>query len=99
MATYLVMGLPFIAAVLALDLLILKTKVITNKRFWIVLALMLIMTAIFDQVLTGLPIVTYNEAKMLGLKIGYAPIEDFMYSFAAVVGLGSLSTYYEQRKS
>lgn len=61
------------------------------------MSVLLLLTAIFDQLLTGLPIVAYNEAKLLGIYIGYAPIEDFLYTIAAVIGISSVSTYYEQR--
>lgn len=99
MFTYVIMGLPFIAAVLILDLVIFKTKVILTKEGWIVMAIMLILTAFFDQILAGLTIVKYDDAKTLGLKLGYAPIEDFMYTFAAVIGLGSLGKHYGKRQS
>lgn len=93
MFTYVVMGLPFIVGVLLLDTLILKTKVIKNRDTWVVMGIMMCLTLIFDQLLTGLPIVFYDEAKQLGVQLGYAPIEDFMYTFAVVVGVGSLLTY------
>mgnify|MGYP001202314494 CR=1 FL=1 len=99
MYTYFLMGLPFIAFVLILDLFILRTRVVTKKPCWIVMAIMLLITAFFDQFLTGLPIVHYNEANMSGIRLLYAPIEDFMYTIAAVIGLGSLLAYYEKRSS
>jgi len=97
MFTYFLMGLPFMIAVVMLDIAIFKTRVIKNKQCWIVMAGMIGLTAIFDQVLTGLPVVTYNESKLLGIYIWDIPVEDFMYTFAAVIGLGSISKYYEQR--
>lgn len=98
MATYFLMGVPFMILALLLDWFVLKTRVIKTRQCWIVMAVLVLMTAVFDQVLTGLPIVTYNEAMISGLKIGYAPIEDFMYTFAAVVGLGSLERHYGKRR-
>lgn len=94
MLTYFLMGVPFIAAVLMLDLLLLKTKVVKTRQCWIVMIVMLVMTAVFDQFLTGLPIVHYNESHMINVRLGYAPIEDFMYTIAAVIGLGSLMKKY-----
>lgn len=99
MFTYLIMGLPFVIIVLGIDLLLLKTKVIFSYQGWLVMGLMLVMTAVFDQLLTGLPIVHYNESHMLGIRIWHAPIEDFTYTFAAVIVLGSLWKYYEQRQA
>ena len=56
----------------------------------IALAVVLVLTAIFDNVLVGLGIVGYDDARTLGLRIGVAPIEDFAYAVAAAIGLPSL---------
>lgn len=44
---------------------------------------LIIATAIFDNLIVGTGIVAYDERLILGIKIGYAPIEDFAYSLAA----------------
>ncbi len=93
------MGLPFIILVLVLDMYVLKTRVVLHKQCWIVMAIMLAITAFFDQFLTGLPIVNYTEANMSGVRLLYAPIEDFMYTIAAVIGFGSMISYVEKRKT
>lgn len=91
------MGVPFIAVVLVLDIFILKTKVVKMLECWYVMGIMLVLTAIFNQFLTGLPIVTYEQAKTLDIQFGYMPVEDFLYTIAAVIGLGSLHQYYERK--
>lgn len=96
MYTYFLIGLPFICLVLLVDILILKTKVVFTKACWIVMSILILLTAIFNQILTGLPIVTYNESKITGLYLGYIPIEDFLYVIAATIGLGSLRSYHDQ---
>lgn len=53
------------------------------------LALM-ILTAIFDNVIIGLGLVSYGEAQISGVRIGLAPIEDFSYSLAALLLLPAL---------
>ncbi len=58
------------------------------------MALMLLLTAIFDQFLTGLPIVTYTSAHIAGLYIGYVPLEDFLYTVVVVVLIGSLHEHF-----
>jgi lycopene cyclase domain-containing protein len=90
------MGLPFVGFVLVLDWYILKTKVVQTRQCWYVMTILMILTAFFDQFLTGLPIVTYDTTKLLGVYLGTAPIEDFLYTFVAVIGLGSLQAYYEK---
>lgn len=86
------MGLPFVAAVLILDWFVLKTKLITKRDTWVIMAIMMTLTLIFDQFLTGLPIVEYDDSKILGVQLGYAPIEDFLYTFVAVLAIGSILT-------
>jgi lycopene cyclase domain-containing protein len=51
---------------------------------------LLILTAVFDNVLVGTGIVGYDEALISGAKIGVAPLEDFAYTIAALVLLPSL---------
>ena len=51
---------------------------------------LLILTAIFDNVIIGVGLVDYSEEQISGLRIGVAPIEDFSYSIAAVVLLPAL---------
>lgn len=90
---YTLMGLPFITFVLILDVFILKTRVVYKKDFWIVLGVMMLFTAVFDQLLTGLPIVNYNEANIIGIRLFFAPIEDFSYTIAGVILIGSILQY------
>lgn len=82
MATYVIMNILFIAAwSVALRLRV--------PRPWHVLALMIIvlvvLTAIFDSLIIGMDFVAYDESKILGWRIGLAPVEDFFYSFFAIL--------------
>ena len=56
----------------------------------LVLALVLVMTAIFDNVMIGVGLVGYEESLISGAFIGIAPLEDFAYAVAAVVLLPTL---------
>ena len=58
----------------------------------LVLGVVLLMTAVFDNVMIGVGLVGYDEAKISGAFIGIAPLEDFAYAIAAVVLLPSLWT-------
>ena len=57
---------------------------------FLTLAVLLVLTAIFDNVIVGLGIVGYDEAKISGVLLGVAPIEDFAYTVAAVFALPAL---------
>ena len=58
----------------------------------VVLGVVLLMTAVFDNVMIGVGLVGYNPALISGAFIGIAPLEDFAYAIAAVVLLPSLWT-------
>ncbi|ROS57942.1 lycopene cyclase domain-containing protein [Frigoribacterium sp. PhB160] len=51
---------------------------------------LLVMTAVFDNVMIGVGLVGYDEARISGVKIGVAPLEDFAYAVAALVLLPSV---------
>jgi lycopene cyclase domain-containing protein len=51
---------------------------------------LLVLTAIFDNVMIGIGLVGYNRGLISGVFIGRAPLEDFAYTVAAVVLLPSL---------
>lgn len=96
MYTYITLALPFLAFVLLLDLVFLRTRVVASRDFWVVLGIMLAFTLVFDQFFTGLPIVLYDFNLTSGVKLGYAPIEDFTYTIAACIGIGALARHVEK---
>jgi lycopene cyclase domain-containing protein len=67
----------FIAAALALDRSLLK-----SKQYWLWLAVCYIPFLIFNSVLTALPVVEYNSAAIWGVRVGTIPLEDFFYNFS-----------------
>lgn len=50
----------------------------------------LALTAVFDNVLVATGIVGYDPARISGVTIGVAPLEDFAYAVAALVLLPAL---------
>lgn len=53
-------------------------------------AALLIVTAVFDNVMISIGLVAYDESLISGAFVGVAPLEDFAYAIAAVVGLPAL---------
>jgi lycopene cyclase domain-containing protein len=51
----------------------------------IVMLPMLVLTAVFDNLIILAGIVGYDETKLLGISIGVVPIEDFAYTVVAVL--------------
>ena len=54
------------------------------------MAVLLLLTAIFDTVMIGVGFFTYTDAHLLGARIGLAPVEDFAYPIAGAVLLPSI---------
>lgn len=46
---------------------------------------MIVLTAIFDNLIVGTGIVDYNKDTLLGIYVGVVPIEDFAYTVVAVL--------------
>ncbi len=49
------------------------------------LGVMLILTAVFDNMIIGFGLVDYDPALISGVRIGVAPIEDFAYTVLAMI--------------
>ncbi len=64
----------------------------------IALGVLLVVTAVFDNVLIGLGFVGYDRALISGAFIGKAPLEDFAYTVAAAVLLPSLWTLLSRKR-
>ena len=80
--TYLLMNLAFmLIAFVILNVFVRKTP--WRMVLWTLIA-MLVLTLIFDNVIIALDIVAYDPAKVSGLYLGLAPIEDFAYTVVAV---------------
>ncbi len=75
--------LAVIVAVL-LDLLVWRTGLLRSKAFWATYAIVLFFQFIVNGILTGLGIVQYDPAVILGLRVFYAPVEDIGFGFALV---------------
>lgn len=54
------------------------------------LAAVLVLTAVFDNIMIGIGLVDYDPARINGLRLGVAPIEDFAYPVAAALLLPAL---------
>lgn len=56
----------------------------------LVALILLVMTAVFDNVMIGIGLVGYDASKISGVFVGIAPLEDFSYAVAALILLPSL---------
>lgn len=80
--TYLILNCVFI--ILACIIFYRSIKRVSNA--WLItLIALLILTLVFDNVMIALDIFGYAPNKILGVHIGYAPIEDFFYALLAAI--------------
>ncbi|GGK70239.1 lycopene cyclase domain-containing protein [Mangrovihabitans endophyticus] len=73
-----------VAGALAVDLLVLRTRLVTRAVFWATYPIVVLFQLLSNGILTGRRIVIYDPAAILGWRIAYAPVEDLMFGFAMV---------------
>jgi len=91
--SYLLLDAVFLAAAAAVAALALAQRRVGRQRMaavGIALAALLVLTAVFDTVMIATGLVAYDPARLIGLRVGLAPIEDFAYPIAAAILLPSL---------
>ena len=93
-------------AILALLVLIIAIMFGLVLRRWlkgkplvVTLMGMLLLTAIFDNLIIFAGIVGYDEQKISGIKLGLAPIEDFSYTIVAVILVPTLFNLFSKKFS
>ena len=58
---------------------------------WLVaFVVMMTLTAMFDNAIIGFGLVDYNDALISGIRLGFAPLEDFAYTLAALLIIPAL---------
>jgi len=80
-----------VAGAVAMDLVLLRTRLLTRRVFWTAYAIVLFFQLVVNGIFTGRRIVVYDRRAIIGLRIAYAPVEDLLFGFAMV--LLTLSTW------
>jgi lycopene cyclase domain-containing protein len=72
------------------------------RRWWLPVVIagvvVLILTAIFDNVLIAAGMFSYTPEHLVGVRVGAAPIEDFGYPIAGLILLPSLWSLTRRRR-
>jgi lycopene cyclase domain-containing protein len=63
------------------------------------LLILMLMTAVFDNLIILAGIVSYDESKLSGIKVLVAPIEDFAYTLVLVPLIALVQSYFLQWQS
>ena len=97
--TYTGLAVIGVVAVVALDMWILRTRLLTRRAFWVSYAIIVFFQLLTNGVLTGFRIVRYDGAAIIGSttpadgpppmigdgRLIFAPVEDLLFGFALVV--------------
>lgn len=67
---------------LVLDVVVLRTRLLTRRVFWTSEAIIVCFQLLVNGVLTGRGIVSYSGAEIMGWRVAYAPVEDLLFGFA-----------------
>jgi len=95
MMTYLILNLLFFVTIIMFTPDKLSRP---SKKWWLTLAIIIGLTAIFDPIIVALDIVAYDPAKVLGIYFFGAPIEDFFYALYAAILLPLVWQRFERVK-
>ena len=97
--TYTQLTIIGVLAVIALDLLVFRTKILQRKVFWVSYSIVIFFQLVTNGILTGFGIVEYSGDAIIGSstpvnepptfigdgRLVYAPIEDLLFGFCLVV--------------
>ena len=94
--TYLLLNLAF-TLVASLAVWALRKKIKFGAARWTLVAL-LASTLVFDNLIVGFGIVGYDPNQILGLKLGFAPVEDFGYAVVAAFLVPAVFRFFGPRR-
>jgi lycopene cyclase domain-containing protein len=92
--SYTALALLGVALSAALDLVVLRTRLLTRRAFWVSYAIVLVFQLLTNGWLTGRGIVRYDAGSVVGGsaavalghgRILYAPVEDIAFGFSLVL--------------
>ena len=86
-------------ATVLLDLLVLRTRLLTQQRFWVAYAVVLGFQLLTNGVLTCTDTVVYDAHVITGVRVACAPVEDLLFGFALVVQTLAWWTFWGERLS
>lgn len=88
--TYTTLAIAAVIITVLLDLLLLRTRLLLTKRYWLFMAIMSVLFFVINGILTALPVVIYASHAITGLRLVTIPIEDTGYLFSLVTSTISI---------
>ncbi|GAA4774064.1 lycopene cyclase domain-containing protein [Microbacterium gilvum] len=88
--TYPLLCAIFVGAALLAALLLARRARVRMAAAVIAASALVLLTAVFDNVMIAAGLFAYDDGLISGLRIGAAPVEDFAYPLAAAILLPSV---------
>jgi len=82
--SYSALAVVAVLAVLFVDLVLYRTRMVTRRVFWVAYAIVVTFQLLMNGVLTGRGVVIYDPHAIWGPRVAYAPVEDLLFGFAMV---------------
>ncbi len=67
-------------------------------RFYFAFFVALIPFLLFDGLITGIPVVSYNDAENMGIRFLSIPVEDFFYCLSLLLNTVLIMDYFKARR-
>ena len=83
--SYTALAVVGVLAALLLDLVVLRTRLVTRRVFWTAYAIVVVFQLLTNGWLTGRDIVTYDDSAIVGARVVFAPVEDLLFGFSLVL--------------
>ena len=97
--TYSDIALYAVLVAVLLDLLILRTQMLTRGIFWLTYGLILPFQLLTNWWLTSNSIVMYSVNQIIGRRLAGAPIEDLLFGFSMILFTLAFWEFNSHRKN
>ncbi|SDQ14681.1 lycopene cyclase domain-containing protein [Microbacterium sp. cf332] len=96
--TYALIVVPFIVVTAVVTLISARRPRFGARMVWSTAAAvaLIVLTAVFDNVMIAVGLFTYPEEHLSGVRIGLAPIEDFAYPLCAAFLVPAIASFLER---
>ncbi|MDR6166142.1 lycopene cyclase domain-containing protein [Microbacterium paludicola] len=96
--TYPLIVIPFVVATVVVTALSARRPRFRARMVWSTAAavVLILLTAVFDNVMIAAGLFTYPEEHLSGIRIGLAPLEDFAYPLCAAFLVPAVATLLEK---
>lgn len=94
---YTIAAVVSVVVAVLVDLVVLRTRLLTTKLFWASYGIVLFFQFIVNGILTGLDIVQYDPRVITGFRLFHAPVEDVGFGFGLVTMTMSAWVWWGRR--